>query len=152
MSSEIPDGRPRSPAIGALLRLAWQAHRDRMYERLANAGYPDVTRAQFALLRWPGIDAMRPSDVAELTGLSKQTVNDLLGELERGGYVERLPHPDDGRARVVRLTPEGQRLQRTTHEISQELEDAWAEQLGKQRLAALRKTLANMIADPHGPG
>ncbi len=117
-----------------------------MYERLTTAGYPDVTRAQFALLRWPGIDAKRPGEVAELAGLSKQAVNDLLGELERGGYLERRQAPGDGRARVVRLTPRGKRLQSTAHVISRELETAWADRLGERRFAALRETLEDMLA------
>jgi DNA-binding MarR family transcriptional regulator len=126
--------------------MAWQAHRDRMYERMVGAGYPDVTRAQFALLRWPSVEDMRPSQVAELAGISKQTVNDLLGELERGGYLERRPHPADGRGRIVRLTARGRRLQATTHEISRELESEWSKQIGQARLSSLRSTLEDMIA------
>jgi DNA-binding MarR family transcriptional regulator len=137
-----------APAIGGLLRMVWQIHRDRMYERLVGAGYPDVTRAQFALLRFPGVDRMRPSEAAELAGLSKQTVNDLLGELERSGYLERRPHPADGRGRIIRLTSRGKRLQRTTHRISRELESAWAEQIGSERIASLKSTLQDMLAIP----
>lgn len=135
----------QTPAIGGLLRMVWQLHRDRMYERLVAAGYPDVTRAQFALLRFPGVDGMRPGEAAELAGLSKQSVNDLLGELERIGYLERQPHPDDGRGRVVRLTPRGKRLQRTTHEISRELEADWAARIGPERIASLKQTLGDML-------
>ena len=135
-----------SPAIGGLLRMVWQLHRDRMYERLVAAGYPDVTRPQFALLRFPGVDGMRPSEAAELAGLSKQTVNDLLGELERTGYLERKPHPDDGRGRIVRLTPRGKRLQQTTHRISRELEAEWAAQIGPKRITSLKQTLEDMLA------
>jgi DNA-binding MarR family transcriptional regulator len=123
-----------------------QLHRDRMYERVVAAGYPDVTRAQFALLRFPGVDGMRPRKAAELAGLSKQSVNDLLGELERAGYLNREPHPTDGRGRIVRLTAQGQRLQRTTHQISRELEAGWAARIGQKRIASLKRTLEDMIA------
>ena len=129
-----------------MLRVAWLLHRDRMYERLTAAGYAEVTPAQFALLRYPGVDGMRPSDAAELAGISKQTVNDLLGELERGGYLERKPHPDDGRGRIVRLTPRGKRLQRTAVRIGHEVEAAWAAEIGPERIAVLRETLEQMIA------
>lgn len=134
-----------------LLRLAWQLHRDRMYEQLAAAGYPDVTSAQFALLRYPGVDGMRPSDAAELAGVSKQTVNDLLGELERGGYLERKPHPDDGRGRIVRLTPRGKRLQRTAVRIGHDTEAAWAAKIGPERITSLKETLERMIARASDP-
>jgi DNA-binding MarR family transcriptional regulator len=133
------------PALGGLLRLAWQTHRDRIYERIL-ARFPDVSRAQFELLRWPGIDGLRPGDAARSAGLSKQTVNDLLGELERNGYLERHLHPDDGRARIVRLTERGRALQRTTHEISLALESVWAASVGAKRFAVLRATLEDMVA------
>ncbi len=132
------------PAIGGLLRLAWQTHRDRLYEQIA-ADFPDVTRAQFQLIRWPTIDGLRPSELANSVGLSKQAVNDLLGELERNGYVERHPHPGDRRARVVRLTARGQELQRTAHESSRALEAAWASSVGAKRFTALRSTLEDMV-------
>lgn len=133
------------PAIGGLLRLAWQTHRDGLYERVTAAGFPDVTRAQFQLIRWPTIDGLRPSEVADSVGLSKQAVNDLLGELERNGYIERHPHPGDRRARLVRLTTRGEELQRTAHEISRALEAAWAATIGAKRFTALRSTLEDMV-------
>jgi DNA-binding MarR family transcriptional regulator len=117
-----------------------------MYERLLAAGYADVTRAQFALLRYPGVDGMRPSEAAELAGLSKQTVNDLLGELEQSGYLERKPHPADGRGRIIGLTARGKRLQATTHRISRELEADWAAQIGAERVTKLKQTLEDMLA------
>jgi DNA-binding MarR family transcriptional regulator len=117
-----------------------------MYERITSERFPNVTRAQFELLRWPGIDGLRPGEIAQLSGLSKQTVNDLLGELERSGYIERHPHPDDRRARLVRLTRSGDDLQRTAHETSSALEAEWAEIVGVRRLAALRSTLEDMVA------
>jgi DNA-binding MarR family transcriptional regulator len=130
--------------------MAWQIHRDRMYERVIAAGYPDVTRAQFSLLRFPGVEGMRPSEAAELAGLSKQSINDLLGELEGAGYLRREPHPTDGRGRIIRLTAEGERLQHTAHEISRELEADWGAQIGDKRVAALKRTLEDMIAGARG--
>jgi DNA-binding MarR family transcriptional regulator len=126
--------------------MVWQLHRDQMYERLVAAGYPEVTRAQFALLRFPGVDGMRPSEAAELAGLSKQTVNDLLSELERSGFLTRERHPADGRGRIVRLTPKGTRLQHATDQISRELEADWAARVGHRRIASLKRTLEDMIS------
>lgn len=127
------------------MRLAWRAHRERLYEGIGAAGFPEVTRAQFELIRWPGVDGLRPGEVAGLTGLSKQTVNDLLGELERSGYLERHRHPDDRRARVVRLTSRGEELQRSAHALSRELEAAWAATVGAERFRVLRSTLEDVV-------
>lgn len=57
----------------------------------------------------------------ELAGelyLEKSTASRVVKGLQEKGYVERSPHPDDGRALQLDLTPEGRRL----HEkISDEL-------------------------------
>ena len=39
--------------------------------------------------------------------VTKQSASEIVGALEREGYVERRPHPLDGRARVVELTTSG---------------------------------------------
>jgi DNA-binding MarR family transcriptional regulator len=116
-----------------------------MYEGVTAAGFADLTRAQYELFRWPGMDGLRPGELAQVSGLSKQAVNDLLGELERSGYVERHPDPDDRRARLVRLTARGEQLQRTVEETSRALEAGWAAAVGGKRFAALRSTLRDMV-------
>lgn len=145
MSRRVHPNAVAPPAIGGLLRLAWQTHRDRLYEQVTAVGFADVTRAQFELIRWPTMDGLRPSELASTVGLSKQAVNDLLGELERNGYVERHPDPGDRRARVLRLTGQGEKLQRTAHETSRTLEAAWASSVGAKRFKALRSTLEDMV-------
>ena len=53
-----------------------------------------------------GIDpeGTRLSVLAERAQVAKQTATALVDKLERAGYVERVPDPTDGRARLVRLT------------------------------------------------
>ena len=136
----------QAPAIGGLLRLAWQMQTDRLYEQLIAAGFHDVTRAQFALFRWPGVDGMRPGEAAESARLSKQTINGLLAELEANGYLVREVDPGDRRARVIRYTSRGRELQRTAHLSSQALERAWAAAVGEGRFRTLRATLESMVA------
>src|SRR5438445_1594566 len=46
-------------------------------------------------------------ELADHLGMTKQSASELVGALEREGYVRRLPHPTDGRARILELTDEG---------------------------------------------
>lgn len=39
--------------------------------------------------------------------VSRQSLDGVLKRLERDGHVQRIPHPDDGRARLVQLTEGG---------------------------------------------
>ena len=60
---------------------------------MAEAGYDDLTPAQVGVFRYPGPDGYRPSEIATNLEVTKQSVNDLLGEVERKGYVTREADP-----------------------------------------------------------
>lgn len=61
--------------------------------------------------------------------VTKQSINDLLRHLERCGYLLCRPDPEDGRARLLRLTARGRQLDAAVrahaaaseHELAQEL-------------------------------
>src|SRR3954453_10988082 len=97
MSSHGTDSPPL--AIGALLRFALDDVRDRIYDGVVAAGFTDVRPVHVTLFRWPGPDGMRPTELAAAVGLSKQAVNDRLGDLERLGALTRGPGPPGSRGR-----------------------------------------------------
>ena len=67
-----------------------------------------VTADQFVLLAaLAGSDAVTQRDLARRTGSDPNTVRAMLMLLEDRGLVSRTPHPTDGRARTVTLTPAG---------------------------------------------
>jgi DNA-binding MarR family transcriptional regulator len=134
------------PAIGALLRLAWQAVRDRIYEGVLEAGYTDLSRAHVLLFRWPTIDGLRPSELAARNQLSRQSINDLLSDLEKKGYLERTLDPTDGRARIVRLTERGWDLTQVLSDMSFATESEWARAIGEARFDEFRNTLCELVA------
>jgi DNA-binding MarR family transcriptional regulator len=55
---------------------------------------------------------LRMQDLAARVVLSRTRVSRLVSELERVGYIERVPDPDDGRATLARLTAEGRTARR----------------------------------------
>lgn len=139
-SFDQPNGE-RSPYVGALLRVVWQWVRDQLYAGVVAAGYDDLNAAHVGLWRYPGLDGLRPSELADRVGITKQSVNDLLGHLERQGYLERLPDSADGRARVIRLTSKGRRLQETIYTEAQSAQTRIAEILGTRRFDQLHSSL-----------
>src|SRR5919205_3587993 len=134
------------PGIGALLRLAWQGVRERIYEGVLQAGYTDLSRAHVLLFRWPTLDGLRPSELAARNQLSRQTINDLLSDLEKRGYLERTPDPTDGRARIVRLTERGWNLTQVISDKSFATESEWAQIIGESRFDEFRSTLSELVA------
>ena len=71
----------------------------------------DLTNQQFSLLmslNRPEPPPMGP--VADLLAIDRTTLTAALKPLERRGLVKVLPHPQDGRSRVLKLTANGKHL------------------------------------------
>ena len=143
-SSEISAAPFGPPLIGALLRIPWEAVQQHMLERLRERGFDDFDRAYFAVFRYPGPQGARPTDVAAQVGISKQALNYLLRELERLGYLEREPHPDDLRSKRIVLTQRGIAAVGVIRDAVAEMEAAWAQRLGPKRFTQLRDLLLEL--------
>jgi len=149
-SSDEPNGDP-SPYVGAMLGAVWQWVRDQLYSGVVAAGYDDLNAAHVGLWRYPGLEGLRPSQLAERRGITKQSVNDLLAHLEQHGYLLRVPDSADGRARVIRLTSKGWRLQQAIYAEAGAAQLRIAEILGPRRFAQLHSSLellTEQLADP----
>lgn len=129
------------PHIGALLRMAWQRVRARIYSGVQHDGYSDLNPAHIALFRFETIDGRRPTQVAECMQITKQSVNDLIRDLERHGYAQYRPDPSDHRARLIHLTARGRRLQAATRKYAIAAEGELEEELGQERFGELRAIL-----------
>jgi DNA-binding MarR family transcriptional regulator len=134
--------------IGAWLRLAAERSHALLYARLGEAGYSDLRRAHFALFQFPGPHGMRPVELAARLGMTKQALTPLLNDLERLGYLERRPAPDDGRGRVLWLTERGLAFVGAIEEIMTGIEAEWSARLGADRFAALQETLRELTEGP----
>jgi DNA-binding MarR family transcriptional regulator len=143
-SSEIEPGPFGPPPIGALLRMPWEAVQQHMLDRLRQRGFDDFDRAYFAVFRYPGPQGARPSDVAAQVGMSRQALNYQLRELERLGYLEREPHPDDLRSKRILLTQRGIAAVGVIRDAVTEMEAAWKRRLGPKRFAELRNLLLEL--------
>jgi len=132
------------PLIGALLRFPWEAVQRHMLERLHERGFDDLDAAHLNVFQYPGPQGARPSELAGRLGVSKQALNYLLGQLERTGYVERQPHPDDQRSKRIALTDRGIAAVVVIRDAVGEVEAAWAEQLGAERFVQLQALLLEL--------
>jgi DNA-binding MarR family transcriptional regulator len=132
------------PLIGALLRMPVDVVRARMLATLHEHGFTDIVAAHLVLLRWPGPQGRRPSEIAAESEMSKQAVNYLLGQLETLGYLERRPDPDDHRSRQVHLTPRGRDVAMTMRRAVSEIETEWTTLLGHDDFEQLRTLLTRL--------
>jgi DNA-binding MarR family transcriptional regulator len=124
-----------------MLRVVWQWVRDQMYAGVVAAGFDDLNAAHIGLWRYPGLEGVRPSQLADRAGITKQSVNDLLGHLEEHGYPVRVPDSADGRARVIRLTAKGRQIEQTIYAEAGAAQLRIEEILGPRRFVQLHSSL-----------
>jgi DNA-binding MarR family transcriptional regulator len=127
------------------MRFGLDEIRLRIYDAVVAAGYGGLRPAHVTLFRWPGPDGRRPTEIAADVQLSKQRVNDLLRDLEHGGYLRLERDPADNRARVVQLTARGRRLHEVAVAAHAEVEREWERAVGAGRYDALRATLEELM-------
>ncbi|WP_210586390.1 MarR family winged helix-turn-helix transcriptional regulator [Streptomyces sp. GESEQ-35] len=94
-------------------------------------------------------DGATVTDLAGHLGVTKQGASQLVDELVRKGYVERRPHPDDARARLVVLTERGWACTRAAEEAAADAVRAWGDVLGEGEVRALCDRLIRIA--PYGP-
>jgi DNA-binding MarR family transcriptional regulator len=134
--------------IGALLRIPSEAIHRRLIRDLNAAGFEALSLPHMAVLQFPGPDGVRPGALAERAGISKQAMNQLLGTLEGLGYITRSALPQEGGARIVRLTRRGHAAYAKMADILRDIEREWAAELGAKRFAELKALLALLWNTP----
>jgi DNA-binding MarR family transcriptional regulator len=116
------------------------------HQRLKEAGHPTIRQGHGCVFRFVHEGGSRLTDLAESSGLSKQAVGEVVDDLETLGYVERAQDPEDGRAKLIRLTERGAEARRTALEIFADIERDWTERYGAKRVATMRKLLEEIAA------
>ncbi len=109
--------------LGFLIAKAAQRWNERLHERFAAAGYPEV-RSSYGAILVPLYeeDGLRMGVLSERALLSKQTMTTMVRLLEKEDLVLRRPDPEDARASLVFLTEKGRRFRAVAGEALQELE------------------------------
>jgi DNA-binding MarR family transcriptional regulator len=126
--------------------------RDEVNAGVSAAGYSDLNPAHIWVFRYPGPDGMRPSELAAGLQVTRQSVNDLMRDLEQRGYLVREADPTDGRARVVRLTAKGRELEKCFFDEARRAELRIAEVLGPASFAVLGSMLQKLSGELTGSG
>jgi DNA-binding MarR family transcriptional regulator len=125
---------PTGHAIAMGLRAAYLAMHRQTDARMARFG---VTADQFVILAvLAERDGITQQELVRRAFSDPNTIRAMLVLLERAGLVARAPHPTDGRARSVSLTPSGRRVYQTL----------WAES------DALRKRMLELFAPSEARG
>lgn len=113
-------------------------------ERAVALGHVRLRPAHARLMVFIDWEGSRISEIAKAQDVSKNAVGQLVTELEEIGYLERVPDPADGRAKIVRYTDAGRALLADASAIAEGLDAEIGAILGEKRLAELRSALSEV--------
>ena len=141
---------PRHLPFIRLLDEALELYSTQLAARMADSDYTDLRYSHGCVFGNVDQEGTRLTDLADLAHMTKQSVGEVASDLEKRGYVERVPDPTDGRAKIIRLTERGRRARAIGRELIDEVEREWAERFGAERVVALREALEVITAERLG--
>ena len=137
--------------LGRLLLEGHRALAGELVAVLAERGYPDIRAGHAAVfLHIDRRSGTRLTELARRAHMTKQGMMLVVDDLEGRGYVRRVPDPEDGRAKVVRLTAHGRRCAAESRRAAQALETQTRRLLGDRRYETLREALEEVAATRGG--
>jgi DNA-binding MarR family transcriptional regulator len=137
--------------LGVALFIPYRYSEDRMFRALQDAGFDDWTLAQCRVFQRVAVDGSRLTDLADQAQMSKQSAGVMVDQLERLGYVRRVPDPADGRARLIVIEERGRRAVEVAHMTFEEIVAEWEAYLGTRNFTLLQQILDQLreITDPY---
>ncbi len=155
-ASSVTSGSRDVRDLRALLHVPQHDLQSQLASRLERLGFPAMRPAQVQIMSAIGAfgtstdlgtnAGVRLSDLVAEVALPKQTVGDLVAELEDLKMVERFPDPDHGVIKRVRLGSKGRTWAQEVRRVSAATEAKWATRLGSKKMRSLRALLEELAA------
>lgn len=143
--AQLEELRQQPQPFGRLLIRAHRAFFAATNAKLSALGYSDFGNAKGILLAQLDPSGTRLTTLAQRLGITKQSVSQLVTDLEHNGYVQRLPDPSDNRASLVRFTERGWQFCQDANRVRLELEAEFEQTLGKDAMQNLRDLLEKLL-------
>lgn len=136
---------PSRPPLGLLLRLAHQHWTQAVEASLDEAGFGDIRPPHANVFTFARPEGIQVSELTKLAHVRKQTMTQAVEELERLGYVERRPDPNDRRARLVFLTERGKGVRPIAMATGRLVDERWAEIAGSEEIEQIKHALQRLL-------
>lgn len=136
----------KSASVAQLLFKAARLLNERALASLPNpAQGPRLRAAHTSLFPHIDLEGTRLTELAKRLGISKQAVGQLVDELEQMGAIERIPDPEDGRAKLVRFSRKPGRTLLDGLRHLQTIEAELVAELGETQVQGLREGLVALL-------
>ena len=131
------------------LQLLFKAARilnERAIERARVRSGKPIRVAHTLVLPHIEVEGTRLTDLAARLGVTKQATGQLVDEMEAMGVLERVPDPDDARAKLVRFSRRGQSGLMEGLSVLSALEQDLRDAVGDTKIDNLHDALATILA------
>jgi len=133
--------------MAGLFEIAKDAFFEDFRAELEQTEFADIRPTHGCVFRFVKGGGLRLTILAEMAGMTKQSVGEIVDDLEARGYVKRIPDPDDKRAKIICLTERGERAQATGLALFAKVEKQWAKRYSPERIAQVRELLEEVAAN-----
>jgi len=130
--------------IGVPLTEIAKDFQKRVLATFTERGHTGLQPAHTAVIANLSLEGTRLTELARRASISKQGMGQLVDEVQRLGYVQRVPDPTDSRAKIVRFTERGRQLMAHGVEIGELVQREYARLIGRKRLQILHGTLEDL--------
>lgn len=147
----------RATNLGRLMFRGYRVINARLLDGLGESGHTALRLGHVGVLSNLDLtEGTRLVTLAERAGVTKQAIGPVVRELESIGYLLTAPDPDDGRAKLVSLTPAGRQVIDQAQPIIDRIEDSVRATLGPAGFEALARLLGELLdgfeeGDAHPP-
>lgn len=131
--------------LARLLGLCSAKFSQELLQALWDAGFTDQRMVYDRVFPFVPPEGIRLTELADRAGMTKQAMSELVADLVAMGYLQRVPDPTDGRAKLIEFTDRGWAAVHTVLGAFEEMEVALTARLGKRRMAELRRTLLEIL-------
>lgn len=131
----------RKHNIGRLLNESIDRFEIRVLELMADNGYSEARMAHISLTRNLDLNGTRLTELARRAKMTKQSMAQLVAQLEQLNMVEKRPDPSDGRARIIVFTTKGLAWLEAFRDAVYRAEQEMAQGIGQDNLDLIKDRL-----------
>ena len=137
--------------LGVSLFIPYRYTEERIFRAVRKAGFDDWTLTQCRVFQRIDQKGSRLTALADQAQMSKQNAGVMVDQLERLGYVRRVPDPSDGRARLIVIEGRGLQAAEIARTTLNEILSEWEAYLGTRNFTLLQQILDQLreITDPY---
>ena len=137
--------RPNFLPMIALAEKAARALRMDMLRHAHATGWTDIQLAHNAVYATLPPEGARTADMAQRAGITRQSMGEVVRDMVARGFLEMVPDPTDGRAKVVTWTEYGKRCASSGYDHIIELDKVFRERFGDEDVDATYRVMLGII-------